>query len=124
MIVVVIIGIIAAIAFPRYQEQVQSTRRTTAEADLTELAQFMERQYTDGYDYRQQDGTPPVLPFFTQPRGGGGTIFYNYSIENIARTTFTIRATPAGPQAAEDCGWLEITETGARSSENAAAECW
>ena len=40
MIVVAIVGIIAAIAYPSYSNHVRETRRTTAQADLVELAQW------------------------------------------------------------------------------------
>ncbi len=73
MIVVIIIGIIAAVAIPSYQRNVESTRRTTAQGDLLELAQFMERRYTNGYDYRDAGGNAPTLPFTTMPRQGTGT---------------------------------------------------
>jgi len=51
MIVVAIVGIIAAIAYPSYSNHVRETRRTTAQADLVELAQWMERQYSGDFSY-------------------------------------------------------------------------
>jgi len=123
MIAVAIIGIIAAIAVPSYQAYVESTRRTTAQGDLLELAQFMERRYTNGYDYRD-GGNNPVLPFTTLPRQAG-TVFYNYAFsEDVTRTSFTLRATPAAGQAEDDCGWLELDEAGARTSESGDPACW
>jgi type IV pilus assembly protein PilE len=47
MIVVAIIGIIAAIAYPSYQDSVRKSRRADARAVLLEAAQFMERRYTE-----------------------------------------------------------------------------
>lgn len=124
MIVVMIIGIIAAVAFPSYQQYVESTRRTAAQGDLLELAQFMERRYTNGYDYRDADGTAPDLPFSTQPRQGG-TTFYNYGFQGaVTRTAFVLQAAPANGQTADDCGWLRIDEAGVRTSESGDADCW
>tara|TARA_B100002003_G_scaffold137333_1_gene126958 strand:- start:1810 stop:2238 length:429 start_codon:yes stop_codon:yes gene_type:complete len=124
MIVITIIGIIAAVALPSYQQYVESTRRTTAQGDLLELAQFMERRYTNGYDYREADGSAPALPFTTQPRQGG-TTFYNYGFEGaVTRNAFTLQATPANGQTADDCGWLRIDQAGVRTSESGDAECW
>ena len=51
MIVVAIIGIISAIAYPAYQQYVQQSRRTVAQGNLLELAQWMERQYTANGEY-------------------------------------------------------------------------
>lgn len=124
MIVVAIIGIIAAIAVPSYQQYVESTRRTTAQGDLLELAQFMERRYTNGYDYRDALGNAPALPFTTQPRQGA-SVFYNYGFQGaVGRTTFALLATPVGGQANDDCGWLRIDEAGVRTSESGDADCW
>ena len=46
MIVVVVIGILAAIAFPTYRDQVRKTRRTEAKAALQEAMNRQERLYT------------------------------------------------------------------------------
>lgn len=124
MIVVAIIGIIAAVAIPSYQRYIESTRRTTAQGDLLELSQFMERRYTNGYDYRDADGSAPTLPFTAQPRQGGA-IFYNYGFQGaVARTTFVLQATPANGQINDSCGWLRIDQAGVRTSESGDADCW
>lgn len=126
MVVVAIVGILAAIAYPSYQNHVEKTRRTTAKADLMELAQFMERHYTNGYDYTAPPGpTPSGLPFDTQPRGGGGGVFYNYGFNGaVGPNTFELQASPVGAQAGDDCGWLRVDQSGNRSSENAGPDCW
>ena len=46
LIVVAIVGILSAIAYPAYQGYVENSRRTVAQGELLELAQWMERQYT------------------------------------------------------------------------------
>jgi len=120
MITVTIIGIIAAIAFPAYQNQVEQTRRTTAQADLLELGQWMERQYSNGFDYRD-GGNDPALPFTQSPQSGNA--FYNISFSaSVTRDTFTLQAVPTGGQAGDDCGTLTIDEQGNRGA--AQADCW
>lgn len=120
MIAVTIIGIIAAIAFPAYQNQVEQTRRTTAQADLLELAQWMERRYSNGFDYRD-GGNDPALPFTQSPQNG--TAFYNISFSgNVTRDAFTLQAVPTGGQAGDDCGTLTLDEQGDQGA--AEAGCW
>ncbi len=51
MIVVAIIGILAAIAYPSYQEQVQKSRRADCQGALTGLASAMERFFTVNTTY-------------------------------------------------------------------------
>ncbi|MHA7927120.1 MAG: type IV pilin protein [Marinobacter sp.] len=120
MIVVAIIGIIAAIAYPSYQENVRQTRRTNAQADLLELAQWMERQYSQDYSYLE-GGNQPALPFTVSPRTG--TTFYNISFNgNVTQNAFALRAQPTGPQTGDRCGTLTLDNSGARGG--AEADCW
>ena len=51
MMTVVIIGILAAIAYPAYQDQVRKGRRADAMAQLLTLAQAYERFYTSNNTY-------------------------------------------------------------------------
>lgn len=121
MIVVAIIGILAAIAYPSYQRYVENTRRSVAQAELMELAQWMERRYTASYTYL--DGAnPPSLPFQESPRDGGAT-FYNLSFQgNVTRNAFTLQAVPAGAQDGDRCGTLTLTSAGVRGA--AEGDCW
>lgn len=121
MIVVAIIGIIAAIAYPSYQRNVENTRRTAAQADLVELAQWMERRFTANFDYREGTGAP-TLPFTTSPRDGTA-VFYNLSFSGtVGRNTYTLQAVPAGAQTGERCGTLTLASTGVKGA--AEADCW
>ncbi|WP_152208334.1 type IV pilin protein [Marinobacter changyiensis] len=122
MIVVAIIGIIATIAYPSYVSQVESTRRATAQSELMELAQWMERRHTNGFDYRE-DGNAPTLPFTKSPREGSAT-FYNisFSVGSVSRNSYVLQAVPSNAQASDKCGALTLSSTGARGA--AAADCW
>lgn len=51
MIVLVIIGIVASIAYPSYTRYVQKSVRTDAHADLMQAASELERCYTRSYTY-------------------------------------------------------------------------
>lgn len=121
MIVVAIIGILAAIAYPSYQNHVEKTRRSVAQADLMELAQWMERRYTASYDYRDVTDNPE-LPFDESPRDSNAT-FYNISFDgDVQRNSFTLQAEPTGPQASDSCGTLTLDSTGATTAD--ATGCW
>lgn len=117
MIVVAIIGIISAIAFPSYQRHIEKSRRVDAMTVLLEASQFMERQYTLTNSY------PSALPSALQsaPVDGGQT-YYNIAIDTALSDTqrFTLTAQPIGAQASDSCGNLIIANTGARSPAN----CW
>lgn len=115
MITVAIVAILAAIAYPSYQDSVRKTKRTTAQADLMELASFMERKYTETNSYNPAS---LALPFSTSPRDT--TVAYNLT-KTSDTSTFTLTATPIGAQADDDCGVMTLKNTGAKTP---ASGCW
>ena len=123
MIVVAIIGIIAAIAYPTYQNHVQDTRRATAQSELMELAQFMERRYTSNYEYTE-DGGDPDLPFDYSPRDNDeDNAFYNIGFEDdVTGNAFTLEAVPTGVQSDDRCGTLTLDHQGNREADG--DDCW
>lgn len=116
MIVVVIISIIAAFAFPNYQNSVKKARRGDAKGALEGLAQAMERHFTANNTYLGagttggNTGAPTIYP--TQAPIDSGSKFYNLTIQAATATTFTLRATPINGQVGD--GMLELDNTGAR----------
>lgn len=120
MIVVAIVGILAAIAFPAYQDHVRKAHRAEAQGVLLEAAQFMERWFTTNNRY-----DTAVLPaaLSTSPKAGGGTIRYNIRITAVNQTTFTLTASPTQ---ADPCGDLTLTHTGQRGRSGALPweQCW
>lgn len=127
MITVAIIGILAAIAYPSYQEHVRKARRADAQSGLMELAQFMERHYTSqgGYLANGNSGASPTLPFSETPKDGT-TKYYDVTLSAASASAYTLQAAPKGAMAADDCGSLTLTNTGAKGqgSGGTLAECW
>ncbi|YCH46458.1 type IV pilin [Pseudomonas sp. SA195] len=126
MIVVAIIGIIAAIAYPSYQEYVRAAKRADAETALMELAHFMERYYTANGRYDESNGDEPDLPFTQAPKDGG-TKAYDISLvaASTSATAYVLQAVPTGSMANDKCGTLTLSNTGAKGqSASTLAECW
>lgn len=126
MIVVAVVGILAAIAFPSYQEYVAKSRRADAQAALMELSQFMERHYTTagGYQLNGNSGGHPVLPFTTAPKDGGN-VFYNLSLSGAAKSqAYTLQAVPQNSMVGDKCGTLTLASTGLRGAGGDVADCW
>jgi type IV pilus assembly protein PilE len=107
MIVVAIIAILALIAYPTYTRQIQKSRRAQAKADITEIAQSLERQYTANRKY-----SGFTLPFAVSPRDSTPTA-YNLSVD-LADKTYKLHAVPAGPQATDACGELTLDQLGVK----------
>lgn len=117
MIVVAIIGILASIAFPAYQDSVRSARRSDAQGALMSFANAMERHFTTNGDYLgaadggDDTGAPTV--FSTTSPVDGGTAYYNLTISDADTGTYTLTATATGAQTGD--GNLTLTNTGVRT---------
>lgn len=123
MVVVTIIGIIAAVAFPGYKDHVQRTRRGSASACLSETAQTMERLFTTSMSY---PNALPALSCMTETAQ-----FYAYSLAaSSSATSFVLEATPVGPQLSDTaCGKLTLNNLGMKgvtaADPNASvSQCW
>ena len=118
IIVVLIIAVLAAIAFPAYQNSVVKTRRGAAKSCLLESELFMQRFYTTNLRYDQT--LPPANAAVVLPACTAGTdVTNNYTVAltAVAARTYTLTATPQGLQAAKDtdCGTLSINQLGAKT---------
>ena len=121
MITVAIIGIIASIAYPSYQEQVRKTRRANAQSDLVELASFMERYYTENFTYV---GAAADLPFDESPKQGNPK-YYDLDLTPApTQLAYTLIATAKNSQSADRCGNLTLVQTGVTASSTGASGCW
>lgn len=126
MITVAIVGILAAIAYPSYQEQVRKGRRADAMAQLVTLAQAYERYYTSNNTYV---GFWDTVPAAQKNSPTQGTAYYALERTSETRTAFVITAAPqsAGNQSSDRCGKLTIDQAGRKGIVDATAtreECW
>jgi type IV pilus assembly protein PilE len=133
MITVAILGILASIAFPSYQNYVRQSNRTVAKSLLYENAQFMERFYSQNNQYDATVGANGIantggddiavtLPVTQSPRRG--TAQYNISLQAVADNTFILQAVPVGSMAGDICGTLTLSNTGAQGAGGSIADCW
>lgn len=127
MIVVALIGILAAIVIPSYQESIRKARRTDARNALTTLSQLMERYNTQSNTYVGATlGTlgPPAtvgtIPYVNVSENR----FYTLALSNLAAATYTITATPTSSQALDPCGAYTLDQAGTRGAALPVAQCW
>lgn len=128
VIALTIIGILAGIALPAYQESVVKSRRSDAKAVMVELANRLERFYVDNGQYTDNMTT---LGGTTTTQGGWYTVSITGTTVNSRMTGYTITATPTGAQASNDtkCAKLTLTNTGVKGildgdGTGSVATCW
>jgi type IV pilus assembly protein PilE len=126
MIVVAIIGILAAVAYPSYTESVRRGDRAAARAALLEAQQFMERYYAANSRYSANaDGTgSPDLPGRLQAVPTESPK-YELSVSSVTLNSYTLTADPLA--ATEACGNLTLTNTGVKGRSGTGPtvqECW
>ena len=135
MITVAVVGILAAIAYPSYQEQVRKSRRADAKSVLLQAAQWMERYYTENNRYDQNSAGTVVSTSFsttglTKSPVDGAAKYYDISLAAVARNTFTLNAAPTSgtDQTKDKCQTLTLTSTGVKDVTGGATltkeDCW
>lgn len=129
MIVAAIIGILAAIAYPSYQEQIAKAKRADAAAALMTGAQALERYYTSNGRYTVAGPPVAIAAVFPTQVPENGTAYYNITATVATANSFTLRATRAGAMAGDGCGNLQLDSTGARTLDSNdtgrdVAGCW
>ena len=130
MIVVAVIGILGAIAYPSYTTYVQRGHRADARAGLLQAQQWMERAATATGVY------PSALPDALTWSGDASkryTISLKADGDKQTQTAFILNAAPKspGPQASDKCGTYTLSNTGLRGANGKTStqsgydtDCW
>lgn len=127
MIVVAIVGILAAIAIPSYQNYILQSRRTAAINGVMELASRESRFYTANNTY-----SPSMLTLGysadPMPVVDANSHYYDLSVQTSNNNTnFQIQAVPFGNQVNDTCGTYTYTDLGIKNVSGGAgmvSSCW
>jgi type IV pilus assembly protein PilE len=125
MIVVAIVGILAAIAYPSYRNQVIRTTRTEAKVPLEQRALQLEKCFTRYMTYMSANCAAAQAAANVLTSDG----HYQLGIDRLTATTFRVTATPIGPQRQDaECNMFSIDQDGRREVSGTAAatpaRCW
>ncbi|MGJ7519263.1 type IV pilin protein [Variovorax sp. LT1P1] len=129
MIVVAVIAVLSAIAYPSYQEYVMRSRRAEAQSLLNEAAARQERWRAQNGSYitpggAETDITKLKLPNGTQSEHG----YYTLEVANDA-SGYLLTARRAGSQAADGkCGNFTLNAAGKKDmvagTPGTVEQCW
>jgi type IV pilus assembly protein PilE len=110
IVVVAIIGILAAIAIPSYNSQLRKGRRADAQAYMMNLAQRQAAYLLDARAYAVDPGAPATLG---APAPTTVSDFYAVGVAAMAATpSYKITLTPTAGKAQEPDGTLTLDSTG------------
>lgn len=130
MIVVAIVAILAAIAYPSYQQHVMKSRRATAQSCLLEIGQFMERFYATHMRYdKTTAGASVTLPATQCTTDLAGHYLLQFASGEPTSGSYVVEAVPQGRQATLDtrCGTLIFNHRGEKKvsvSGTPVSDCW
>lgn len=131
MVVIAIVSILVGVAFPAYQEHIRRSRRSDCSTIIVSLANALERRYstTAPASYLAVPALPAGFTATCPRNPAPGGTFYNLAVPVLTATTFTIQATPVGPQVNDRCGSLTLTQAGVKGIVGATGgvtpqQCW
>lgn len=136
MIALAIIGILAAIALPSYDDYVLRSNRTVARTVIMRIVGQQESYFSDRKQYAT---TLPILN--SADYGSATTVYvrrdgsvqatnasdaiYAVTLTGAGATAYSVQATPVNAQAGDTkCGTLTYASTGARTASGAGTDCW
>ena len=135
MVALVIVGVLASVAVPSYQEQVRKGRRTDAKISLAETAHLLERCFATNLTYDDcpvgtaGDGTAVRSEVGETVSVVSREGLYDLTIELPTAVTFTLAAAPTESGVMHTdarCAEFTLDQTGAKgiSGEGKTSDCW
>jgi len=127
MTVVAVVGILAALAYPSYVQQVRKGKRADAQAAMMAAQQYMQRYFSSAGSYQ---GASLPASMAQSPQSGAKIYDIAVTVPDTgaaAYRAYTITATLAGSNVDPECGDLTLSDTGAKSQSGAGAaaeRCW
>ena len=138
MISVAVVGILAAIALPNYSAYIMRSHRAEARNTLLAVAQRLEQNYTLAGTYAAtpagaaiNNASITAWGLDQIPLSGAARYTITFATGQPTATTFTLQATPTGPQAGDTCGVLMLDNRNLKGSggaisnrSTATRNCW
>lgn len=118
MIVVIIVGILAAIAVPSYLQHSRETKRADAHASLLRIATLEEKFFSNNNGYTT---STTALGYAANPATSNEGYWAVSITSGNVNSSFTLTAVPTGGHVDPDCvAGITLTSAGLRNP----AVCW
>lgn len=114
MVVLAIIAVLVALAYPSYIDQVRKSRRAEATSALLENAQILERCFT-------RVNTYVGCGISTGNTENG---YFTISATTLTATTYVLRAAAQGDQLKDPCTTFGLDYLGNKTSASGSSRCW
>lgn len=133
MVVMAIVAILGAVAYPSYVQHIVDTKRTAGKSILLQVADRQQQFFMDNKRYA---ANLTNLGFTANPlivgddgrevAAGDADSVYSVTLTNVTATTYTATAAPLNGQLSRDteCGSLGLDQSGSRSMTGTATDCW
>src|SRR5688572_23392537 len=133
MVVVMIVGILGAIAFPAYTNYSTKTKRSLAKSQLSQIASKQEMFFADNKRYADHlaelgwaDKEVSINASSAIVASTAKDAIYTLSLTDTGTRTFTANATPLNAQADNDkaCDVMTLNASGTKGTTGGGTDCW
>jgi type IV pilus assembly protein PilE len=125
MIVIGILGVLAAIAFPNYMEHMMKSRRNEAKTLLMDIAARQEQYFLDNRSYTNNLAN---LRYSVNADGSVSSEKGSYTVTvdplTFTATTYTLIAAAGPAQVGDPCGDLSLDSEGVHGRSGTGDKCW
>ena len=109
-------SVLAAIAYPAYQNYARESKRADAHTALLRIAALQEKHFSNNNVYANSTTT---LGYAAHPAASNDG-YWAVAVTGVGPAAFTLNASPAGSHADADCNTITLTSAGMRTPAN----CW
>lgn len=133
MIVVVIVALLSAIAYPSYTQFVVKSKRTAGTAVLLQVADRQQQFFMDNKQYATQLSSLGYASDSMMVKGDGSVVSsgdtartYQIALSGASATAYTVQAIPQLAQYSNDtdCGTMTLTNAGVKGQSGSGDKCW
>ena len=123
MVVMIIVGVLAAIGMPAYRDYAMRAKRSDATQALSHMAALQERFFSDNNSYA---ANATALGYGSNtPASNEG--YWQLSVQSGTAAAFELRATNLAPHVDPECTTFSVTSAGVQglvAGTSTAEACW